>query len=155
MFAPPQDELREEALPEGLQDRTRIADPRPGVSCDNQEMNFAERAARNEEVVRDVNQQIEEGAKRHGVDTAMPLHCECGQATCFEKVELSPSRYEQILANRYRFIVVPGHEQAEVERVVEEYESFFIVEKIGDAREQLDQDHPQQTHRDAARHTSP
>ena len=93
-------------------------------------MNFAERAARNEEVVRDVNQQIEEGAKRHGVDSAMPLHCECGQATCFEKVELSPSRYEQILANRYRFIVAPGHEQAEVERVVEEYESFFIVEKI-------------------------
>jgi len=28
MFAPPQDELREEALPEGLQDRTRITDAR-------------------------------------------------------------------------------------------------------------------------------
>jgi hypothetical protein len=42
---------------------------------------------------------------------------------------------------------VPDHAQPEVERVVEEHESFLIVEKIGEAREQLDEDHPQQMHR--------
>ena len=54
-------------------------------------MDFAERAARNEEVVRDVNERIEEGAELHGVDAAMPFHCECGQAPCLEKVDLAPS----------------------------------------------------------------
>jgi hypothetical protein len=107
---------------------------------------FAERAARNEEVVREVNEQIEDGARLHGIDSAMPLHCECGQATCFEKIELRPSQYERILGQRYRFVVTPGHQQPEVERVVEGHESFLIVEKVGEAREQLDQDHPQRTH---------
>jgi hypothetical protein len=110
-------------------------------------MDFAERAARNEEVVRDVNKQIEEGAELHGVESPMPFHCECGQTPCLEKVDLPPSLYERILANRYRFIVVPGHVQPEVERVVEEQEKFLIVEKIGEAREQIDEDHPQQLHR--------
>ena len=110
-------------------------------------MDFAERAARNEEVVREVNTQIEQGAELHGVESPMPFHCECGQTTCLEKVALRPLLYERILANRYRFVVVPGHAQPEVERVVEEHESFLIVEKIGEAREQIDEDHPQQLHR--------
>jgi hypothetical protein len=110
-------------------------------------MDFAERAARNEEVVRDVNTQIEQGAELHGVASPMPFHCECGQTPCLEKVELPPLLYERILANRYRFVVVPGHEQPGVERVVAEHESFLIVEKIGEAREQIDEDHPQQLHR--------
>ena len=81
-------------------------------------MDFAERAARNEELVHDVNEQIEEGAKLHGIDSAMPLHCECGEATCREKVNLRPSHYERILSSRYRFVVAPGHEQPGVEHVV-------------------------------------
>jgi hypothetical protein len=113
-------------------------------------MDFAERAARNEELVHEVNEQIQEGAKLHGIDSAMPLHCECGQATCLQKVELRPSRYEGILSNRYRFVVAPGHEQPEVERVVEDHEHFLIVEKIGEARAQIDKDHPQQQHRENA-----
>ena len=34
----------------------------------------------------------------------------------------------------------------ESERVVERQASHFVVEKIGEAREQLDRDHPQQQH---------
>jgi hypothetical protein len=117
-------------------------------------MDFAERAARNEEVVREVNERIEKGAELHGVDSAMPFHCECGQAPCLEKVDLAPARYARILADRYRFIVVPGHEQPSVERVVEEHDNVLIVEKIGEAREQIDKDHPQQTHRASGGHTA-
>jgi hypothetical protein len=47
-------------------------------------MDFAKRAARNEEIVRDVNRQIEEGAHLHEVAAEMPFHCECGQALCLE-----------------------------------------------------------------------
>ena len=111
-------------------------------------MDFAERAARNEEVIRDVNRRIEEGAEMHGVSAPMPLHCECGQTPCLDKIELRPSIYERILSERYRFVVVPAHVQPEIERVVEDHADFVVVEKIGEAREQIDKDHPQQLHRE-------
>jgi hypothetical protein len=109
-------------------------------------MNFAKRAARNEEVIRGINKQIEEGAELHGAQGPMPFHCECGQTTCLEQIDLPPSSYEKVLADRYRFIVLPGHEQPAIERVVEDRDTFLIVEKIGQAREQIDEDHPQHTH---------
>jgi len=110
-------------------------------------MEFAERAARNEEIFRGVNERIEQGAQRHQLTTATPFHCECGQADCFEYVELAPADYERVAAERYRFVVVPGHELEEIERVVERHEGFSVVEKIGQAREQIDRDHPQARHR--------
>lgn len=41
-------------------------------------MDFAERAARNEEISRAVNARIEEGVERHHVPGQVPYHCECG-----------------------------------------------------------------------------
>jgi hypothetical protein len=113
---------------------------------DHHGMDFARRAARNEEIVRDVNRRIEEGAELHGVTAPMPFHCECAQTLCLEKIELPPRIYEQILSGRYRFLIVPAHVQSEVERVVEEHGDFVVVEKVGEAREQIDRDHPQKRH---------
>src|SRR3569833_1913879 len=110
-------------------------------------MDFAERAARNEEVFRAVNRRIDDGAAQHGVSTALPFHCECGQASCVETIEIAPARYEAIMQERYRFVVVPGHENPEIERVVDSDALFVVVEKIGEARTQIDRDHPQQEHR--------
>ena len=111
-------------------------------------MDFARRAARNEQYVRDVNRQIEEGAQLHEVRTVMPLHCECAKELCLEKIELDAREYEPILEERYRFIVVPTHVEPTIERVVREHPSFVVVEKIGEARKQIDQDHPQTRHKD-------
>jgi hypothetical protein len=109
-------------------------------------VDFAERAARNEEVFRGVNERIEQGAEQHGVSTRLPFHCECGRALCLETIEIAPQRYAAIVRERYRFVVVPGHEEPEVERVVGEGEGFLVVEKVGEAREQIDRDHPQRHH---------
>lgn len=109
-------------------------------------MDFARRAARNEELIRDVNRQIGEGAKLHEISSPMPLHCECARETCLEKIDLDARTYEPILNERYRFIVVPGHDEPAIERVVEQHETFVIVEKFGEARQQIDQDHPQGRH---------
>ncbi len=109
-------------------------------------MDFAQRAARNEEVFRDVNRGIGVGAERHHVETPLPFHCECAQASCVETVRVSPRDYERVAKERYRFIVIPGHEELRVELVVEEHEAFNVVEKIGEAREQIDRDHPQKRH---------
>jgi hypothetical protein len=109
-------------------------------------MDFAERAARNEEVFRDVNERIEHGAEMHDVGQAR-YHCECESASCFEMVALDRVSYERVAAERYRFVVVPGHEDPAIERVVERHEAYLVVEKVGEARQQLDRDHPQERHR--------
>jgi hypothetical protein len=114
-------------------------------------VDFASRAARNEEIVRDVNRQIEEGAQLHDISSEMPFHCECAQTVCLEKIDLAASVYEPILADRYRFVVVPEHVLPEVERIVEENDRFVVVEKIGEAREQIDRDHPQPRHSESDR----
>jgi len=109
-------------------------------------MDFAERAARNEEVFRGVNERIEEGAEQHAVSGTLPFHCECGSASCLETIEITSERYAAIIRERYRFVVLPGHEEPEIETVVETESTFLVVEKIGEAREQIDRDHPQQHH---------
>ena len=103
-------------------------------------MNFAERAARNEEVFRSINERIEEAAERHGRDVPLRLHCECGHASCFETIDLMPDVYERVSAFEHRFIVLPGHDEPEVELVVEKHDGWLVVEKVGEAREQIDRD---------------
>jgi hypothetical protein len=111
-------------------------------------VNFADRAARNEEVFRDVNERIEQGAEQHGVEAPLSFHCECGQASCVTTIDVAPAEYERVVRERYHFILIPGHEQPEIERIVERRGEYIVVEKIGEAREQIDRDHPQQRHRD-------
>lgn len=110
-------------------------------------MDFAERAARNEEIFRSINARIEEGAERHGTAGPLPYHCEWSDASCLETVALVPADYEHVLRERYRFIVIPGHENPTIEQVVEQHATHLVVEKTGEAREQLDQD-PHKAHTD-------
>jgi hypothetical protein len=112
-------------------------------------MDFAERAARNEEIFRGVNERIEEGADRHAVEMPLPFHCECGRASCVGTIEIPPPLYVQVVRERYRFVVIPGHEDAAIERVVDRQPDYVVVEKVGEARKQIDRDHPQQQHRDS------
>jgi len=110
-------------------------------------MEFADRAARNEEIFRGINERIDDGAEQHGVETPLPFHCECERASCLDTIEISPAEYERVVRARYRFVVIKGHEDAAIERVVERQPTYLVVEKMGDAREQIDRDHPQQRHR--------
>jgi hypothetical protein len=111
-------------------------------------VDLPERAARNEEVFRGVNVRIEQGAEQHGVDRRLPFHCECGRASCFETVELAPDEYDRVASHRFRFVIVPGHELPEIETVVTVGDRYAVVEKQGEAREQINRDHPRDRHRD-------
>ena len=64
-------------------------------------MNFADRAARNEEIFRGVNEKIEQGAEQHGVTSRLPFHCECGSSSCLATIEMLPPEYERIVQERY------------------------------------------------------
>ena len=82
-------------------------------------MDFANRAARNEEIFRGFNERIEAGAEQHGVEKPMPFHCECGRASCVGTIDIRPPDYERIARERYRFVLIPGHAEPAIEQVVE------------------------------------
>jgi phosphoribosylformylglycinamidine (FGAM) synthase-like enzyme len=68
--------------------------------------------------------------------------------SCVDTIEIPPGRYAAIVQERYHFVVTPGQEEPQIERVVKTEREFLVVEKIGEAREQIDRDHPQRHHRD-------
>ena len=109
-------------------------------------MDFAERAARNETVFRDINERIEAGAEMLGITASELIHCECDRVECLEMVEMRPAAYREVLDRRYHFITALGHADPRIEQVVEEHDNYCVVEKIGEAREALDKQHPQQRH---------
>ena len=110
-------------------------------------MDFAESAARNEEVFRGINERIDQAAAQHDVSVPLPFHCECSDSSCMEKLFVAPDEYERVLNERFQFIVLPGHENNEVERVVAVQTRYLVVEKTGEARVILERAHPQQRHR--------
>lgn len=89
------------------------------------------RIAVNEAAFRRVNEAIRAGMPP--VEDHVNLICECGRLGCSEHIAIEPRAYEEVRADRRRFIVVPGHELPEAERVVESQERYRVVEKFGEA----------------------
>jgi len=93
-----------------------------------------ERVAKNEILFRQVNErilQIEGGRWR--VDP-VDFMCECGDITCMRVVQLSLEQYERLRGDPAHFGVIPGHEIADVEQVVETHPTYLVVEKGGELR---------------------
>jgi hypothetical protein len=95
-------------------------------------MNEAQRRkAANEAVFREVNERIEALHQRFELGDGEPLQivCECDRMDCTERLEVSVETYERTRADSARFCVSPGHEDTEVERVVETGGTYTIVRK--------------------------
>lgn len=91
-----------------------------------------ERIARNEALLREVNERIHDVGQGLQVlpdDGELDFRCECGQPECNEFVHLTPSEYERVRADNDRFVVVPGHENPELERVVSRGDGYIVVDK--------------------------
>jgi hypothetical protein len=98
-----------------------------------------ERQARNEALLREVNEQIErvdQAAQEAGLseDVTFEFLCECGRAkgadvSCDEHVEMTLAQYEGVRSQDDRFALVPGHESPELEDVVRRTERYVIVDK--------------------------
>lgn len=101
-----------------------------------------ERLASNEAVFREINEGIERGQWPGEEDAPTTFRCECAQLGCNELIELSVREYETVRSNPRRFIVLPGHERAEVEKVVERHPGYLVVEKVDDAGERADETDP-------------
>jgi hypothetical protein len=87
-----------------------------------------ERIARIESLFREVNERIAESAERLHADEAEFL-CECADATCTERVAATLDEYERVREDSGTFLLVPGHEDARVEAVVERAGEHAVVEK--------------------------
>lgn len=94
-----------------------------------------ERVARNEEVFHEVNRQIEKLEEKLGRRKTFGILCECSKKHCLDTFEVAPDVFQRVRSNSLLFFVAPGHEDPEVERVIERNPQFFVVEKTGRAAE--------------------
>ncbi len=103
-------------------------------------MTREERLAANEALFRDVNERIKAIGDRFQTQ-ALDIVCECVKKDCTLTLSLSHDEYERLRSSGTHFAVVPGHEQPEIEVVVEKLKKHFVVEKVGagaDVAERLD-----------------
>lgn len=93
-----------------------------------------ETGARNQALFRDVNERIEEITDRDGYPRLEPRDflCECANTECKATISLTRDEYEEIRRIPTRFPIARGHDDAEIERVVEETDRYVVVEKFGE-----------------------
>ena len=84
--------------------------------------------ARNEALFREVNERVREVSSGAAEETTEFL-CECGNEDCTETIELRNEEYESVRADPLLFVIVRGHEIAEVADLVARNERFDVVRK--------------------------
>ena len=104
---------------------------------------WEQRAARNEALFREVNENIARLEEEYGQTETEPVFlCECANPDCAEKLGVDLETYQRTRERARWFIVLPGHEDPQLERVVESHGNYLIVEKIGEAGDVAEQTQP-------------
>ena len=85
--------------------------------------------ARTESLFRDVNERIAESAERFDANRTQFV-CECADPNCTHRVEATLDEYEDVRSDGATFMLEPGHEDKDIERVVERRGRFHVVEKV-------------------------
>jgi hypothetical protein len=87
-----------------------------------------ERLVRNQILFREVNERVRETLE--AFEGPVEFLCECSADDCIETAVLELTEYDRIRAHPNRFLVVPGHELLEVDRVVDQGQGYILVEAI-------------------------
>ena len=107
-------------------------------------MQSVERAARNESVFRELNEQLDAAAS--GLPAGpRGFVCECSNIACTAVVAVSTDHYEEVRRHPDRFIVSAdeSHVEPAIETIVVRRPGYWVVEKTGtagDLAERLDPD---------------
>lgn len=99
------------------------------------------RAARNEDLFRQVNERLHDLAVIAGPSEPLEKFvCECEQTSCSLLVELFAGEYRAVRADDSRFLVFPEpwHTNPELEAVVERSDRYWVVEKRGAAGDEAE-----------------
>jgi hypothetical protein len=93
-----------------------------------------ERLALNESLFRETNERLAETAAEWGFTSGgLDLLCECADVDCTERIDVGPREYERARSEPTLFLLKPGHDQPQVEEILEENERFVLVRKLGEA----------------------
>jgi hypothetical protein len=96
------------------------------------------RQAENEAIFRGANERLEQYAAsnvNNGLGRVLPFLCECDRTDCTKVVLVTRPEYERVRADSRRSVLVRGHDNPEIERVVEETDRYVVTEKFGVAAE--------------------
>ena len=91
------------------------------------------RLAHNQAMFREVNEGIQRGHCPGDEGAPVGFRCECAQIGCNTIVSLPARDYERIRGHPRWFLVMPGHELDELEKVVERGPGYSVVEKEAEA----------------------
>jgi hypothetical protein len=93
------------------------------------------RRAENESAFRTLNERIESRVLERDGDSESELLivCECSREECTERISLSVGEYELVRSRSRMFVVLAGHADLQIERVIMRSGDHDIVEKMGEA----------------------
>jgi hypothetical protein len=99
-----------------------------------------DRRTENEALFREINERVSRmrdhtGESRGAADELLDFLCECSRQECLEKLQMTVAEYEGVRSAPTDFVVAPGHQDSEVERVLSESDRFTVVRKEGRAAE--------------------
>jgi hypothetical protein len=95
------------------------------------------RIGMNEALFREVNERLEELAQSFAHPETLDLICECGNASCASRIEMDRDEYEHVRSDSTTFAIVKGHENPEVEEIVEQRKRYDVVRKIAGEPEEI------------------
>jgi hypothetical protein len=87
------------------------------------------RIEENEKLFREVNERVAQMHRGFQTGSDPEWVCECGDESCFAKVVIPLDDYQEIRSRNDWFFVKPGHEKADVERIVDQRDGYLVVEK--------------------------
>ena len=103
------------------------------------------RTGENEALFRELNERLKQ-RKEDRSAWSMPSEwiCECADQECTERIEMSLLEYEDLRSEPTHFAVAPNteHVSLDVERIVDEREDYWVVEKLGEAAEVAEETDP-------------
>jgi hypothetical protein len=86
------------------------------------------RRARNEALFREINERLQ---GLNGDGGMAEWLCECSDLDCVGRIELTDAEYEEVREHGARFVLLAGHEQLDIERVVAHHGRHVVAEKTG------------------------
>jgi hypothetical protein len=90
----------------------------------------ARRIGLNEGLFREVNERLSDLEQRfHVASGDLEIVCECGDADCTDRIQVEQPAYEELRSDPRLFAVVPGHEEPDVEEVIESRGAYDVVRK--------------------------
>jgi hypothetical protein len=96
-----------------------------------------ERIAKNETLLRATNRELERADQAEGATLGQLIDvlCECGRDGCGGVIAMTVADYDAAHSQADRFVVLRGHENTEIENVVEERADYLVVDKFGEAED--------------------